>query len=242
MRGAAILAATIAVSALLTSLSWWIAAVVVAVLGGFAMMAAGQGEAVSVWGGLVLCAGAGISATSLQTPLIGGAVRGIPVREAAGHPRAAIFHFTDGRVLAEARGSVEVSGGSRGRSSPLYSLSVAPIVGEGWTRAQPVTAWAVSAAPESGMPRSDWSRPSRAGVRAVSIEAARIDAATARIARLYGLRAARQAPVLHWLDDPEGAVAAQRRRLAGILGASVAIWFAMLLVGRLFAGRRRAIR
>lgn len=238
LGGAGILAATVTACALLTSSGWWIAAVFVAVLGGIAMMTAAQEDVVSLWGGLFLCVAAGILATSLQTPLFGAAVRGISVGEAARHPEAATFHFIDGRVLAEAAGSLTVYGGSAGRRSPLHELRIAPIVGEGWTPAMPVTAWAVSTSPDSGLPRSDWSRPSRAGVRAVSIEAARIREAIARTERIYRLRPVANAPMLIWLDDPEGAIASQRWRLVKIVGVSALTWLLLLALGRAVARRR----
>lgn len=233
LGGIAVLTATVAACALLTVSGWWIPAVFVAVLGGFAMMAVARENAVPTWGGLFLCAAAGFMATSLQTPLFGGTVEGIPVSEASAHPDAAAFRFIDGRILDQASGSLTVHGGNAGRWSPLHELRIAPIIGNDWTPAAPVTAWAVSTGPNSGLPRTDWSRPSRAAVRVVSIEAAGIREAIARTERLYGLRSARNAALLHWLDDPEGAIMSQRLRLLTILGVSAVIWLLLLLIGSL---------
>jgi len=234
-------AVTIAVCAILGSLGWWIAAMLVGIVGGLGFVPFIVRSILLALGGLVICATAGIFASSVEGPLFGETVRGIPVAQAAAYRGAAIFHFSDGRVLADREWSLPVYGESKGVAEhELYRLRIAPIVGEGWTPDQPITAWAVTSAPNSGMPRGDWSRPSRAGLRATTSSDADIRAAIASAGRIYGLNTVPDAVLLHWLDDPEAAVAGQYWRLFNIFLVCAVLWAILLLVDAVLAKNRRS--
>ncbi len=234
-------AVTILVCAFLGGLGWWMTAIIVAVLASLCFTPFFIRSAALGLGGLMLCGMAGILATGIEIPLFGATVRNIPVAQATAYPGAAIFHFTDGRVLSRADWDVTVYGSTSKSTSSheLYTLGIAPIVGDGWTPDQPITAWAVTSSPNSGMPLTDWSRPSRAGVRAVSSEVEDLRKAIVNVQERDGLKSAPDAVLIHWLDDPEAAVAGQYWRLFSFFAACVVIWGILLLVDGWQAMRRR---
>lgn len=233
LMGGAVLAANVLACALMTQFGWWMPAAFVAVFGGFAMMASAQDDMVSVFGGLFLGSAAGFLAIGFtEAPLAGWAVSGIPVAEAPRHRGAAVFRFTDGRVLADNAGAFLVYGRAGRQRTPLYRQRLAPIVGDGWTPSMPVTAWAISDIPNSLMPRSDWSRPSRGGLRAISINNDDIRNTIVDIGRRYGLSSHPNAPVLHWYDDPGAAMAAQWQLLLKLVAGCLLLWILLLVAGR----------
>jgi hypothetical protein len=86
----------------------------------------------------------------------GPTVTGLSVAEAASHPGAVAFAFTDGRGRADLRG---VAVNRHGNSSDTWH--VVPFVTESWTPEQPVTAWAVHL---GGVPQEVLSGQFRAGL------------------------------------------------------------------------------
>jgi hypothetical protein len=231
-------AITIATSAILTNAGGWMPAMIVSVIAGLGFLLLLRDSFFLAFSGLVLCAIAGIGATSIETPLFGSTVRGIRVDQAADYPAATIFYFTDGRVLAQTDWDLPVYGGSKGINHELYRLGIAPIVGDGWTSDRPITAWAVTSGPNSDIPRSDWSRPSRAGVRVVSSSDEDIRKAIARAEQAYHLTSVKDVALLHWLDDPASAVSAQYWKLLTIFCVCTGIWFVLVIASQL-RGRRR---
>ncbi len=234
----AVFGATIAACAFLASLGGWMPAMILAVVAGLGLVFLLRDSFFLAFSGLVLCAAAGIGATSIETPLFGATVRGIRVDQAAAYPTASIFHFSDGRVLAGYGWDVPVYGSSKGNSHELYTLRIAPIVGEGWTPGRPVTAWAVTTGPNSSLPRADWSRPSRAGVRVVSSSSGDIREAIASAGSVYGLASVENAVLLHWVDDPEAAVSAQYWKLLTIFCVCLGIWGVLVVLTQWHARRR----
>ena len=230
--GVPILAATMAVCAIMGTLGWLIPAIFAAVIAGLMMMVAARAVGAWSFAGLLLCGVIGLMGAMIEVPLFGPTVRGIPVARAAEHPGAAIFHFTDGRVLEEMSGDVGVYGGSKGVGShELHRLRIAPVVGDGWTPGQPVTAWAVTHSPNSALPPTDWARPSRAGVRVVSTSESDIREEIVRVVRGYRLVSIDRPVLLRWMDDPEAGVSRQYGRLFVILSVCVALWGGVVLLG-----------
>jgi hypothetical protein len=132
--------AIIVVCAVLTSVGWWMPAMILSIVAGLGLVFLLRDSLFLGFCGLVLCTAAGVGATGIETQLFGPTVRGIRVDQASGYPAASIFHFTDGKVLAKYTSYVTVYGSSKGRDHELYTLRIAPIVGDGWTSDQPVTA------------------------------------------------------------------------------------------------------
>jgi hypothetical protein len=231
-------AVTIVACAVLTNAGGWMLAIIVSVIAGLGLVVLMRDSFFLGFSGLLLCAIAGIGASSIETPLFGSTVRGICIDQAADYPAASVFYFTGGRVLTQADWDLPVYGGSKGINHELYRLSIAPIVEDGWTSDQPITAWAVSSGPNSSLTRSDWSRPSRAGVRVVSSSNDDIRKAIARAEQAYHLTSVKDVVLLHWLDDPAAAVSAQYWKLLTIFCVCVGIW-AILVVGSQLLARRR---
>jgi hypothetical protein len=231
-------AATIVTSAILTNAGGWMPAMIVSVIAGLGFLLLVRDSIFLAFSGLVLCATAGIGATSIEAPLFGSTVRGIRVDQAADYPAATIFYFTDGRILTQADWDLPVYGGSKGINHELYRLRIAPIVGDGWTSDRPITAWAVTSGPNSDIPRSDWSRPSRAGVRVVSSSDEDIRKAIARAEQAYHLTSVKDVALLHWLDGPAAAVSAQYWKLLTIFCVCVGVWIALVVASLLRARQR----
>lgn len=231
-------ALTILVCAAVTSLGGWMVAVVLGILASLGFVIFIRQSVALMLGGIVLCATAGIMGTAIETPMFGATVRGIRVDEAGRYPHASIFHFTDGSVLTRVGGYVPVYG--RTMKEPvhkLHDLRIAPIVGAGWTADQPITAWAVTSSPNSGMPKSDWKGPAHAGVRVVSSSEGDIRDAIADAARTYHLNSGKDVVLLHWLPDPEAAVSSQYERLFAVFCVCTVIWG--LLVAYVWITARR---
>ncbi len=234
-----VFAVTIVGCAIVTSLGSWMIAVVLAILVSLGFVLLIGKSAVLAFGGVLLCATAGIMGTSIETPMFGATIRGIRIDEATRYPRASIFHFTDGSVLTRAGWNVPVFGSSgKQRSHELYELRIAPIVGAGWTPDRPVTAWAVTSSPNSGMPESDWKGPARAGVRVISSSDADIRDAIVSAGQTYHLTSAKDVVLLHWLADPEAAVSGQYWRLFAVFCACAVIW-GLLVASTWISARRR---
>lgn len=231
-------ALTIVACAIVTSLGGWMMAIVLGVLAGLGFVIFIGESVVLTFGGMLLCATAGIMGASIETPLFGTTVRDIGVDQAALYPHASIFHFTDGRVLTQADGYVPVYGGSKGQHHELYKLHIAPIVGTGWTPDRPIAAWAVTSSPNSDMPRSDWTGPAHAGVRVISSSGDDIRDAIVRAARTYNLTPAKDVVLLHWLPDPEAAVSGQYWRLFTIFCVCAVIWGVLVASTWIFARHR----
>jgi len=234
-----VFAVTIIVCAIVTSLGGWVIAVVLAILVSLGFVLLIGESVVLAFGGILLCATAGIMGTSIETPVFGATVRGIRVDEATRYPHASIFHFTDGAVLTRAGWDVPVYGSSgKQRAHEIHVLRIAPIVGAGWTPDHPVTAWAVTSSPNSGMPESDWKGPAHAGVRVVSSSDADIRDAIVHAGQTYHLTPAKDVVLLHWLPDPEAAVASQHGRLFAVFCVCTIIW-ALLVASTWISARRR---
>lgn len=232
-----VFAATILICATLASWGWGVTAMVLAVLIGLGFVTLVLRSVVLALGGMVLCVMAGILASAIETPLFGGTVRGIGVEQVGQHPQAAIYHFRDGRVLSEAGTSVLVfAGGSKERGHVSYELGLAPIVGDGWTPDRPIAAWAITSDPNADMPKSDWKGPGHSAVRAPR-NTAEIAREMADTARRHHLIVAKDVVLLHWLDDPEAAMASQYRRLITVFCVCAVVW-GLMIAGVWIAARR----
>ncbi len=233
-------AATMLVCATLAAFGWWMVPVVLAVLAGLTLVPLIKRSVTLMLGGIILCTMAGIFGAGIDTPLFGATVSGIRVDQAGGYPGALIYRFTDGRVLAGNDGDVPVYGGSKGINHLLYTLHIAPVVGDGWSPGQPVTVWAVTTNPHSDMPRSDWSRASRGGVRAGSFLTDDIRKEIDRVDRRDGLTTVPNPVLIHWIDDPEAAVASQYNELFRAFCACTVVWIVLVVITLIVEARARA--
>ena len=96
----------------------------------------------------------------------------------------------------------------------------------------------VTHSPNSSLPPSDWSRPSRAGVRVVSSSSGDVREEITDTARRDGLVLATNVVLLRWLDDPEAAVSAQYWMLLTVFCVCLIIWIVLVLFTQWRALRR----
>lgn len=208
-----------------------IAGIALAVVGVVPMMAvtvrinrvASQG---AILAGAVLGFLGGMMAIQWVDVRLGRRVDGIPVAQAAQHPDASVFRFTDGVVRADLRGQHGVRGR---RSATTVFHEVAPLVAPDWTPRAPVTAWVACNTTHENTCVESWQRPLRGGVRidwmvGSTCEQARRDA----LAR-HGLMSAADAPILEWTAAPEDAVDPVVWVLVVLSALAHAAWLAVTL-------------
>lgn len=241
--GSAIVLADIAGSVLLMQAGYEITALVWAVLCSLVMLAGAAEYIPLAIIGIVIACGAGIVTSGADVPIFGTSARDVPVASAAG-VHATFLHFRDGRVLAEMAEPVDIRGGTQRQGSRvLYTLHVAPVVGDGWTRDQAVTVFAVTGHPGRNQGRDQWAQPWRAGFRINGNNAEEIHAGIAKIALHSGVIVAGNAAIIRWTANPEADAAVARLQLAMAALIALLIWtlatVVLLLVARYRARGQR---
>jgi len=152
-----------------------------------------------------------------------GALRGgdivddVSVSDLAQYSDATGWRFRDGAPRADLGGVYLSSSGSstRGRTSQVPYV-IAPLVPEDWTPDQPVPAWVACQHGCDG----DWRQPWRAGLR-WTVDLGLYEKAMEAALKGNGLRTADGAPILEWVEDPEGA---RRDKLLWAAGAVGVVW------------------
>src|SRR5262249_42749052 len=141
-----------------------------------------------------------IIALLCDVQMIGGGSGRIALADIEHFPYAARFRFTDARVATEFTAIADTH-----RFSRSGAWRVAPIVPTNWTPAEPVRAWAVAVVSGYGpldfrTPRN-WQQNYSAAVRYVATAFSPAQGAVARAIARYGLTAARDAPLLYWVEE-----------------------------------------
>ena len=241
--GAAIVLADIAGSVLLMQDGYEVTAMLWAVLCALAMLVGAAEHLALALVGIVIACGAGIVASGNDVPIFGASARDVPIAAAPGI-QATFLHFRDGRVLVDMAEAVDIwasNGRRRNRDRHVaYTLYVAPVVGVGWTRDQPVMVFAVTGHPGRNQGQSQWVQPWRAGFRLGGLHAVEIHEGIGRIERHSGIIAAGNAAIIRWTADPEAEAVAARWRLAMTAIVALAVWALTPLVLLLLAAVRTA--
>lgn len=175
----------------------------------------------------------------------------IALAEAPGHGDALVITLRDGRVRPDLSGAFtrrdvrEEVRSDRVKGIEITCFAVAPVVGAGWKRDQPVRAWAACPAFSGTCTshavlascRGRWEADHRAGV---VLRTAGTRRAVKVAERVHGLRSAAAAPVLQWSADPEADLAeGDQMRLALVLLAHLLAAGAMAMFGFLSLRRPR---
>jgi hypothetical protein len=208
--------------------SSWVAIFAAVIVGIVApMLFDWSGRAASGVGLVIAAAAAGILGVVMcPYPPFGASAGPISVSQAVAHAEAVVFRFTDGHVEESLSGSKAIYGRS---SVPLGTQRVAPLVPEGWTVAQPVTAWVATDA-TFHQPK-EWSSAHRAGVRyAVSALRDEIGAAVEDATTRHHLIVVPNAPVLWWCKDPDAELSDMREALVMIGWIVGGLWGLVVVV------------
>lgn len=147
------------------------------------------------------------------------------------HSYAARLRFTDARVATEFTGTADAY--RLHGSSGVRAWLVAPIVPTSWKPSDPVPAWAVAGVSGYGpldfrTPRN-WQQNYRAAVRYVSTAFSPAHTAVDRALARYELTAARDAPLLYWVEEPRAIISDERTFLAWVMFAGAATWLCFLI-------------
>src|SRR5262249_10746275 len=217
------LIAVLTVSAIvlpLACLGWTMLAVFFAITAGLNVgLWAGRDSGLAALTGAILMPVIGLMiALFSDVQIVGRASGPIALADIKHFPYAARFRFTDARVAVEFTG---IADAHRLNGSAVGAWRVAPIVPTNWTPAQPVRAWAVAVASgygplDSRTPRN-WQQSYRAAVRYVATAFSPAQDAVERAIARYGLTAARDAPLLYWVEEPPVVIADERTFLAWIM-------------------------
>jgi len=156
----------------------------------------------------------------------------IPLSDIKHHSYAARLRFTDARVATEFTGMADAY--RLHSSSGIRAWLVAPIVPTNWTPTDPVPAWAVAGVSGYGpldfrTPRN-WQQSYRAAVRYVSTAFSPAHTAVDRALARYDLAAARDAPLLYWVEEPRRVISDERTFIAWVMFAGAATWLCFLLL------------
>jgi hypothetical protein len=169
--------------------------------------------------------GSGLMISSVAELSGGQHVRGISVAQAPEFPQATLFVFRDGHVEADLVAEYVTNSAD----STVHDFA-APLVPEGWTREQPVPAWAVSTV----SPQADWRQPLRGALG--SPAPAALEAVRSAEEKQH-LQSAPHAPALRWLADPDADIERQRRMAWLLALGAHGIWLGLASVGRLARNR-----
>ncbi|HEY2135842.1 MAG TPA: hypothetical protein VGH49_08125 [Xanthobacteraceae bacterium] len=232
-RGLAAVLVVTAIVVPLVCLGWTMLAIFAAITVGLnvGLWAGRDSGLASLAGALLLPIVGLVFALGTDVQVIGTRTGPIALADIQRFPYAAQFRFTDARVATEFTSIAD----RRKVVAALVSGTwrVAPIVPTNWTPAEPVPAWAVAVVTGYGpldfrTPRN-WQQNYRAGIRYVptAISPAR-DAVAGALAH-FGLTAARDAPLLYWVDEPASVIADERTFVAWVVFGGIVTWLFFLI-------------
>jgi hypothetical protein len=229
---AAVLVVTVAVVPL-ACLGWTMLAIFVAITVGLNVgLWAGRDSGLGTLTGALLIPIVGlVIALCCDVQIIGAGSGAIALNDIRHFPYAARFRFTDARVatefttISDKRKHIGTAAGGMWR--------VAPVVPTNWTPAAPVPAWAVAVVTGYGpldyrTPRN-WQQNYRAAVRYVPTAFSPAQDAVERALERYHLRAAPDAPLLYWVEEPPAVIADERTFLAWVVFGGVVTWLFFLI-------------
>lgn len=130
-------------------------------------------------------------------------VRDIEITQAAAHPNATGFTFTEGKVRGDLSGLYEERSRPQGRAPTLRFYLAAPVVSEDWDATMSVTVWAVA---KTSIAPSAWEKPLKAGLRPPSWDQEGFGRAIALACQSHGLSAPAAAIAVFWVESPEQAI------------------------------------
>lgn len=229
------------VAAVLLSLAgWWQVAILVGVGFGYLAMSVGDGwladrragTAIAAWGGLLIVVAASIvSVLNVEQRLWPSHASGLTLEEAHTEQWSTSFAFPSGRPRPELAGTAPVPGGW---APAIDTVSVVPVVEEGWTAAEPILVWAV--ARQASLPERSrlWQQPSRVGVRVAGFYVSSYEEAAARAASSRGLRVGPNPLFLEWTPEPGSSLLAAWRSLGIIVLIASLSLFGLTLVMKVF--------
>jgi hypothetical protein len=240
LRALAVSAVCVTAVVLLNLFGLWIAAILASVVLGLSALFVGAGllddtknsAALSGFGGLVVVVAASlVSSGMIEEPLWPGTVSGLTLNEAGAHQWATILAFREGVVRTEWEGYAPVFGKYNEALDYAY---VAPVVGDGWTRDQPIGVWAVARRGTYDERVELWKQPVQIGVRVRGALVENYLAAVKDARESYDLRSDPHPIFIEWTPTPEKSIERGWRILGNaIMGSTIAL-FSLALVARLF--------
>ncbi len=150
-------------------------------------------------------------------------------------PDAAVFTFRDGNQVPELSGSVTTHSSStdkKGRRTDSTTVyAVAPLVGPGWTREQPVPAWSICVSSSGySVCEQQFRMEVREGLAADHKAASPLREAIETAQKQHGLRAAAGARLVDLVLDAEQELRAQWRNIALAVLIPSGIWAAVIFI------------
>jgi len=232
-RGIAAVLIVTGIVAPLVSLGWTMLAIFAAITVGLNLgLWAGRHSGLASLGGGVMMPVVGlVIALWSDVQLFGPGSGAIALADIKHHSYAARLRFTDAHIATEFTATADAY--RLHGSSGVRAWLVAPIVPTNWTPSEPVHAWAVAGVSGYGpldfrTPRS-WQQNYRAAVRYVSTAFSPAHTAVDRALTRYELKAASDAPLLYWVEEPRRVISDERTFLAWVMFAGAATWLCFLI-------------
>jgi hypothetical protein len=221
-------------------LPWMIPACIIGLAAG--AWSAGGTDTWSVVSALIFAGFAMTIGLVPTTALVGPVVGPLTADRLAGEPAALAYRLEGSRVATEFAVS-RAFRGTRTGGAPV-TWHTAPLVAEGWTRDQPVSAWViaqetVASDPGSAASRNRWDEPITAAVRIGAPSTGRGPEVIALTRNRHGLQEAPAPVLVIRSDDPEADRRADHLMIAGLFAAALA---AHILIASRRWWRRAAIK